>query len=210
MSTSAAFRSADLPTATPREVQTWLHEGRAVLIDVREPDEHAREHIWGSILMPLSRFDPRRAAAELGPDQCLVVHCRSGRRSADAVRMAASSDVHGVRVFTLAGGLEAWKAENLPVEADRRVPAMSVMRQVQLTIGAGVLVGSVLAWLVDPAFAAVSAFFGAGLMFAGATGTCGLAAVIARMPWNRAVGVTACPSGTCPANPCAKGNHHAA
>jgi CHASE2 domain-containing sensor protein len=71
------------------------------------------------------------------------------------------------------------------VRLDTRVSGWSVMRQVQLTIGACVLAGSALAWFVDPRFVAVPAFFGAGLCFAGLTGTCGLAAVIGWMPWNR-------------------------
>lgn len=184
--------------AQPREVQQWLRDGEALLVDVREPDEHAREHIAGARLVPLSRFDPRRAADGLQPGQRLVLHCRGGRRSADAARMAAPLCEAGVRVISLAGGIEAWKRENLPVEVNRQASGISVMRQVQLTIGAGVLIGSALAWFLHPAFIAIPAFFGAGLMFAGATGTCGLAAVIARMPWNRVGGGgSRCASGSC-------------
>lgn len=86
--------------------------------------------------------------------------------------------------MTLTGGIEGWKQANLPVITNTSVTGISVMRQVQLTIGAGVLGGCALAWFVHPAFVAIPAFFGAGLTFAGLSGTCGLASVIGWMPWN--------------------------
>jgi hypothetical protein len=58
-------------------------------------------------------------------------------------------------------------------------------RQVQLAIGLGVFVGSVLGYLVSPNFFILSGFFGAGLVFAGLTGYCGLAVLMAKMPWNK-------------------------
>lgn len=83
------------------------------------------------------------------------------------------------------GGIEEWKKCGLSVETNASVARIGVMRQVQIVIGVGVLAGTLLGWLVHPAFLLLSAFFGTGLIFAGATGTCGLAAVLARMPWNR-------------------------
>jgi rhodanese-related sulfurtransferase len=191
--------SAD-PTreVSPRDVKNWLQAGECVLIDVREPDEHAREHIPGSRLVPLSRFDPQQAAAMARPGQKVVLHCRSGRRSSDACRMASSLADAGMVVVNMSGGIEAWKKDALPVEVNTGVSGISVMRQVQLVIGACVLAGSVLAWFVDPRFVAIPAFFGAGLTFAGATGTCALAAVIGWLPWNRAkAGGASCASGSC-------------
>lgn len=169
-----------------------------MLIDVREPDEHARERIAGSRLLPLSRFDARQAAGWAMPGQKVVLHCRSGRRSADACRMAASLAESGVTVVSLAGGIEAWKRASLPVEVNTQVSRMSVMRQVQLVIGLCVLVGSALAWFVDPRLVAIPAFFGAGLAFAGASGNCAMATLIGKMPWNRAAtGGQSCTGGAC-------------
>lgn len=72
------------------------------------------------------------------------------------------------------------------------------MRQVQLVIGLCVLAGSALAWFVDPRFVAIPAFFGAGLTFAGASGTCALATLIGWMPWNKApAGAGSCNAGQC-------------
>jgi rhodanese-related sulfurtransferase len=184
--------------ASPRDVHAWLRAGECVLIDVREPDEHARERIPGSRLLPLSRFDPRQAAAWARPGQKIVLHCRSGRRSSDACRLASLLAERGLVIHNLTGGIEAWKKDALPVEVNTKVPGLSVMRQVQLVIGLGVLAGSALAWFVDPRFIGIPAFFGAGLTFAGATGTCALASLLARMPWNRATpGGPSCASGSC-------------
>jgi rhodanese-related sulfurtransferase len=174
--------------ASPRQIHQWLKSGEAALVDVREPDEHARERIAGARLVPLSSFDPKKALGAARSGQRLVLHCRGGVRSLNAAQQAAPW-AGGTALISMAGGLEAWKKEGLPVEVDARVSRVSVMRQVQLVIGAGSLAGSALAWFVHPAFVAIPAFFGAGLLFAGATGTCGLALLLARMPWNRG---TAC------------------
>jgi len=172
---------------SPREAHQALQAGRAILIDVRDPDEHAREHIAGAVSIPLSRFKPTDAAAAARPGQDIIVHCRTGRRSIDALNSSAALVQSGLKVSTLTGGIEAWKREGLPVEVNTRISRVSVMRQVQLVIGIGVLTGSALAWFVDPAFIGLAAFFGAGLIFAGASGTCALASIIGRMPWNKRV-----------------------
>jgi rhodanese-related sulfurtransferase len=167
----------DAPT-----LKQWLDRGEAVLVDVREPDEHAHERIAGASLHPLSRLDPVVLAAAGNGSPRLVLHCKGGRRSMEAasrVVQAAPCSVH-----SLQGGIEAWKAAGLPIVSDARAP-LPVMRQVQLTVGAVVLAGSILAATVSPWFLALTGFFGAGLLFAGATGRCGLATMIGAMPWNR-------------------------
>ncbi len=164
----------------PATLRAWLDRKEALLVDVREPDEHAREHIGGARLVPLSRFSPASVPAANGTR--IVLHCKSGRRSAEACARLLQS---GVEAITLKGGIEAWKAAGLPVETDTRMP-ISIMRQVQMFIGAAVLAGSLLAATVSPWFLVLTGFFGVGLFFAGATGMCGLAAVMGAMPWNRA------------------------
>ncbi len=59
------------------------------------------------------------------------------------------------------------------------------MRQVQITAGSLVVIGVVLGLVVTPGFLAIPAFIGSGLVFAGASGWCGMAKLLARMPWNR-------------------------
>ncbi|MDX2017330.1 MAG: rhodanese family protein [Planctomycetota bacterium] len=180
---------------TPAQVQRWLSTGACVLIDVREPDEFARERIEGSTLLPLSAFDPVRVASLARPGVPIVIHCKAGKRSADAVARCGSLAASGAQVLSLPGGIDAWKAAGLPVAPARESapgPAISVMRQTQLIIGAVVLAGALAGWFVHPGFLALPAFMGAGLIVAGATGTCGLATLVGALPWNRAH------SGACP------------
>lgn len=62
---------------------------------------------------------------------------------------------------------------------------MPVMRQVQIAAGSLVVLGLALGWWVWPGFLGLSAFVGCGLIFAGATGWCGMARLLGAMPWNR-------------------------
>jgi hypothetical protein len=89
-----------------------------------------------------------------------------------------------VNCCVVEGGLEAWTAAGLPVErgASRVLP---LMRQVQIVIGLVSGVGAALAIWKHPLFALIPLGTGAGLLFAGLTGTCGLALLLARMPWNQ-------------------------
>ena len=86
---------------------------------------------------------------------------------------------------TLQGGIDAWKKAGLPVTVDRTAP-IPVMRQVQIAAGGLVVLGAVLGATVAPAFYLLSGFVGAGLVFAGTTGFCGMARILEMMPWNRA------------------------
>ncbi|MBL8963394.1 MAG: rhodanese family protein [Phycisphaerae bacterium] len=167
----------------PATVSSWLASGEAVLIDVREIDENAREHITGARLHPLSTFTPGVIASE--PSRRVVFHCGGGKRSAEACRLAAGACGPGIELYSMSGGIKAWKMANLPTRVDSSVTSMSIMRQVQLLVGALVLAGSALAWFIHPAFISIPALLGAGLTVAGSTGTCGLAIVLSKMPWNR-------------------------
>lgn len=169
-----------LVSLSPAEVAARLKARTAVLVDVREPDEHAREHIAGAVTAPLSAFE----AANLGltPGKDVIFMCRSGNRTgAHCDRLAARVDGPA---HVLAGGLDAWKRAGLPVKTDARQP-LELMRQVQMAAGGLILVGALLGTLVHPAFWGLSAFVGAGLFVAGATGFCGMARLLAVMPWNR-------------------------
>lgn len=166
-----------LGSMTPQEARAAL-EGGATLIDVRDRDEHAREHIAGAVNRPLGDLGGRSLPS--GP---LIFHCRSGMRTrscAPALEVAAN----GAPCHVLDGGLEGWKASGFETVIDRGQP-LEIGRQVQLAAGSLVLLGVLLGMFVAPGFLFVSAFVGAGLMFAGATGWCGLAHLFRRMPWNR-------------------------
>lgn len=164
----------------PADVDRRLRADTAVLIDIREPDEFLREHVAGAIHAPLSSFD---TAASMLPDGRDVIYtCRTGNRTGvNCARLAAR--VPG-EAFVLDGGLDAWKAQGLATRTDASRP-IELMRQVQMTAGGLILIGAALGLLVHPGFWGLSAFVGAGLFFAGATGFCGMARVLAIMPWNR-------------------------
>ncbi|HUO23745.1 MAG TPA: rhodanese family protein [Caulobacteraceae bacterium] len=172
--------TAQLKTLTPVEVAERLNANRAVLIDIREADEFARQHARGAISRPLSAFDEAHLA--LAPDKDVVFTCRSGMRT------AANCQRLGARIqgpsYVLEGGLDAWSAAGLPVTAVKGAP-LELMRQVQIAIGLLVVVSVALGAFVNPAFLGVSAFIGAGLVMAGLSGFCGMARLLALAPWNR-------------------------
>lgn len=164
-----------LPRISPGEARHLIAEG-ARLIDIRAADEHARARIPGAENRPVD------ALGRVGDAPAVVYHCRSGMRtSANAARLAAASDCPA---YLLEGGLDAWRAAGLPVAENRKAP-LEIIRQVQITAGALVVLGVVLGLLVGPGFFGLSAFVGAGLVFAGSTGWCGMARLLAVMPWNR-------------------------
>ena len=163
-------------------------------MDVREPVEHAEEHITGSRLIPLGELEKR--IHEISRDEPLVVMCRSGKRGGQAMEKLEAQGF--TNVCNLEGGIQAWKEAGHPVgRADKRV--FPLMQQVQLVIGLGVLTGVTLSLLVHPTWVFLCGFFGAGLVFAGSTGWCGMAILMSKMPWNRIKGQSACASGSCSA-----------
>ncbi|WP_296597908.1 rhodanese family protein [Phenylobacterium sp.] len=164
----------------PEAAARRLQAGKAVLVDIREADEFARRHVRGALSRPLSAF--QQAHLQVAPDADVIFTCRTGMRTgANCDRLAAATQGPA---YVLEGGVDAWSAEGLPVDENRKAP-LEMMRQVQIAAGSLVLVGVTLGVLVHPAFLGVAAFVGAGLTFAGATGFCGMARLLAVMPWNR-------------------------
>jgi rhodanese-related sulfurtransferase len=154
----------------------------ALLIDVREADEHARERIPGAHSSPLSGGAP-----SVPRNAVLIYHCKSGNRTnANAATLREAAEGAACEAYLLEGGLEAWKTEGLPIAKNKKAP-LEIMRQVQIAAGSLALIGFLLGIGVDPRFHALSGVIGAGLLFAGASGWCGMAKLLAIMPWNRAV-----------------------
>jgi len=171
-----------LPTISPDRAKRLLAEG-AILVDIREADEHARERIAGARPLPLSKLDEADLAVHEGKP--VLFHCKSGARTqANALRLAAKTG-DGCEAYIVEGGLDAWKKAGLPVVTDRRHP-IELQRQVQIAAGGLAFVGTLFGLLVSPWFFAVPLFVGGGLMNAGITGFCGMARLLVYMPWNRA------------------------
>lgn len=165
-----------LPAITASQAQRLLADG-AVLIDIRGRDEHARERIAGARNEPIDELVPVQ-----GDARHVIFHCRSGNRTTiNAAKLAASATC---QASILGGGIEAWKHAGLPVIRDSRQP-IELQRQVQIGAGTLVLLGVLLSQLAGTGFLALSAGVGAGLILAGVTGWCGLAGLLAAMPWNR-------------------------
>lgn len=169
-----------LPGIDPATLKRRLDDGSAVLIDIREPGEYAREHVLGARLVPVATIDRHDFDRDHG--KALVFHCRSGNRTATNAARILARDF--AEAYQLSGGIDAWKAAGLPTHLDRSAP-IELMRQVQIAAGSLVLLGVLLGFLVSPWFFGLSGFVGAGLTFAGATGFCGMARMLAVMPWNR-------------------------
>ena len=164
----------------PKDVADLLAKGQAVLFDVRDPDEFARRHVKGARLRPLASLES--APLDVPAGALPIFTCRSGMRTAaNCARLAA---VSGGQAVVLAGGVDGWAAAGLPLVEDRKAP-LEMMRQVQIAAGTLVLIGVGLGLMVHPGFFALAAVVGAGLTFAGATGFCGMARLLALMPWNR-------------------------
>ena len=82
------------------------------------------------------------------------------------------------------GGTQAWIEAGLPVNRGQS-RVLPLMRQVQITVGFLSAAGALLALTVNKFFALIPLVVGCGLLFAGVTGFCGLALVLAKMPWNQ-------------------------
>lgn len=165
----------------------WLAEGDTVLIDVREDFEHAEESIGGAANEPLSAFDPE-GIREHHAGRRVVLHCKAGTRARDAAARLCDG---AAPVFCLEGGIDAWKAAGLDVTRSASGPKIPVMRQVQIVAGSLVVIGTGLGIAVSPWFLSLAAFVGCGLVFAGLSGWCGMARILAQMPWNRRAGAQA-------------------
>lgn len=91
--------------AEPAAVVEWHKSGAATIIDVRERREHEAGHIPGSVLIPLSSFDPRKIP--LDPSKKLVFHCQSGMRCGPAAAKMLESGYSG-EIHRLRGGFNGW------------------------------------------------------------------------------------------------------
>lgn len=168
-----------LPKISPAEAKRLMEQG-ATLVDVREADEHLRERIPGARHAPLSRLDE----ADLGDARVLIFHCKSGMRTQSAAPRLAAKAGGTCEAYIVDGGIDALRKAGVPVLRDARQP-LEINRQVQIGAGSLGFVGTILGITVSPAFLVVPALVGAGLLFAGLTGFCGMARLLARAPWNR-------------------------
>lgn len=191
-------QSEDSATIAPQDAAVRLQQDPdTLLVDVRTPAEYAAEHISGAKLIGLDELMRRRE--EISTVKRVVLVCRTGQRAQLAADQLRGSTA---QVSILEGGMVAWRAAGLPLREGAK-KHLALDRQVQLIVGAMVLIGTALGAFVEPWFLVVPAFFGSGLFFAGASGTCGLALFLARMPWNRVRNAPAASACAAPSSACA-------
>ena len=162
----------------PTEAWNLMQSGKARLIDIREPDEIEAVHVEGIVAAPLSiiRLTQIPRATE---ETALIFTCHSGnrvRKNASLLKQLAKGPA-----YTLEGGMDAWEKACLPVVRGRKY---SMERQVRMVAGSIIVCGFVLS-LVHGAFLIIPLGVGCGLVYAGVTGTCAMAGLLQRLPWNR-------------------------
>ena len=153
------------------------------LIDVRTPAEYREVHVEFARNVPLEELQPAALMESLSdaPNNPLYIVCQQGGRGQQACQALLKAGF--TRAVNIEGGTAACVEAGLPLVRGKKTIALE--RQVRIAAGSLVLLGVLLAWFVHPAFIVLSAFVGAGLVFAGTTNTCGMGMLLARMPWNQ-------------------------
>ena len=150
------------------------------LFDVRTPAEYGSIHADGAVNHPMESLEMDKMP--FAKEEEIHVICQSGGRS---MKVSQKLEAAGfTNIVNVEGGTSAWHAAGLPVVEGKKV--MSLERQVRIAAGTLVVIGVAVGQFVHPGGFALSAFIGAGLVFAGVTDTCGMGMMISKMPWNQA------------------------
>jgi rhodanese-related sulfurtransferase len=169
-----------MKTITASELKKRLDKDEVLLIDVREPAEHRSECIDVAYLIPLGEISIDKLPSTKRP---IVIHCNSGIRSMEACAKLLAINP-SLDVASLEGGIVAWSQANFSVKKSGSI-VLPLDRQTQIAAGFMVFSGTILGAVVNPAFYILPGFISVGLMFSGLTGWCGMAKLLAKMPWNK-------------------------
>lgn len=165
---------------TTNEVNNLKNNKDYKLIDVRTPGEFSSSHIEGSVNLPINSSLFNDFKDKTQNFENIIFICQGGTRAKNACNEILSKSKSELSI--LKGGLNEWKASGLPtIDGSGTI---SLERQVRIAAGMFVLLGTLLGIFISTNYLIIPAFVGAGLMFAGITNTCGLAMILARMPWN--------------------------
>ena len=171
-----------IKTITAEQAAQMQKDG-AVIVDIRSLDDYTRKHITNAICLPLKTGGINENT--LPKNKTIIFTCLSGlttsNRAAQIQECAGSCE----DIYLLDGGTNAWEQAGLPLEKATTGCSLDIMRQVQIAAGSLILLGALLGWLVSPYFFLICAFVGAGLLFAGITGFCGMVHFLNKMPWNK-------------------------
>lgn len=172
--------SMSFETIPAAQLPSLLAEGHTV-IDVRSPSEYRAEHVQGAELNPLDTLDAEDFCTHNDPGFPVYILCKSGKRASMAAEKLVTAGHQSI--FVVEGGTDAAKTAGVEIEYGQG--SISIERQVRIAAGSLVVLGVVLGLTVHSGFLGISAFVGAGLVFAGITDTCGMGLMLAKMPWNR-------------------------
>lgn len=156
------------------------------IMDVRTIAEVKASALPNCLHLPLHELTPERLHEEIEKSgkngQCIYLLCQSGKRA----EMAADqlSGKVDAELIVIDGGLNAVQQSNIPLQKNTNT-TISLERQVRIAAGSLIVLGAILGTWFHPGFYGLSAFVGAGLVFAGITDTCMMGMLIARMPWNK-------------------------
>ncbi|MEG2140828.1 MAG: rhodanese family protein [Bilophila sp.] len=170
-----------LHTMTPSETYRRLQNGEILLIDIRDTDEYTALSIPGAHLIPLSILSRHPVREDGGLSRPVVFTCNSGNRTQKASELLQK--VADGEAWQMEGGVTAWEKAGFPVQR-KAATSLSLFRQIQIGAGSLVVLGVVGSVLWSPLLW-LAGFVGAGLVFAGVSGFCGLGILLSHMPWNR-------------------------
>ena len=175
------------PQISPLELTRRLKGGpKVTVLDVRSPAEFQAGHIPGARLVPVDELNAGNLAdfvdaENIRADNPLYLTCHAGKRAEKAAQVLREAGVEHLALVQ--GGTEAWQKAGLPV--NRCDTALSLERQVQIAVGSLLILKVFFGFTVHELFFVAGAAIGVGLIAAGITRWCGMAQLMARMPWNR-------------------------
>jgi len=181
--------TTQLSTITPQQLHDVQARGEySPVLDVRSPAEYRAGHIPGAQLIPINELSAeavhqRFERTSLGHTETLYLTCLAGPRAQQAAERLQQAGFDNIALIE--GGTQGWEQAGLPLQ--RCGNAIALDRQVQIAIGSLLVMKVLLGFSVHELFFALTAVVGTGLIVAGTTRWCGMAKLMARMPWNRGV-----------------------
>ena len=170
-----------MSTITVHELNQLLQHGvhqNSLVIDVRTPAEYQTSRIAAVVNRPLDQLE--HYVPEVQSYQKRYIHCQSGSRSQKACEKLRELGIH--HYINVVGGISAWEQAGLPTMKTKGT--LPIIQQVMVTAGTLVLLGVLLSAFFHVGWIGLSAAVGAGLLYAGASGQCFMAMLLAKMPWN--------------------------
>lgn len=171
---------------SPKQAEEMLKAGDAILVDVRDNDMYQAEHIIYAASVPVEQLNQQQLQALTEQPKKVIFQCMRGIKSQQASNLAKDL---GDRVYNMEGGLVAWKEAGLPtlLGTNTNGPKMSLVRQMQITLGIVLLVIFLIPFLTGLLgfLLYLIPVIGIVLIAAGFVGCCPLMKILGQMPWNK-------------------------